>query len=128
MAGRSLDWDMRWRGDEVQGVVQEASEHALEVAGEQAVEDARQGAPVRSGALRASGRSDVVFPLAVVTFGASGRSERGRDTRFYTIANHQRFDYEHPQGGGPKFLVRQLNPGRKLHELMAEVLRRAHGR
>lgn len=124
---RRLDWDVRWHGDEVAKLVEKAGADGLREAGQQAISDANRLIPKRSGALMKSGRVDVVFPVAVVSYGLSGRDPQGRDTRHYAIPQHQRFDYTHPRGGVPKFLERQLVPGRKLLETIAERIRRVIG-
>lgn len=123
MASRA--W-LTWRHDSnteyVAQRVQEACEDALRQAGGEVVRKA--DVPVRSGALKRSGRVDVYFPTAVVSFGLTGQSERGRATRHYAIPQHQRFDYHHPREGSPLFLSRELSNGRELLQKMADRIRR----
>lgn len=117
-----LDWDDKTRFRYVQRRIEQAAEEALKEAADEAVSKA--DVPVRSGALKRSGRADVAFPVAVVSFGATGKSERGRDTKHYAIPNHESMSYKHPRGGTPKFLARQLHPGKELLETMARHIRR----
>lgn len=117
-----LDWDWDSRFPYVQKRIEEAAERGLKEAADKAVEDA--DVPIRSGALKRSGRSDVAFPIAVVSFGATGRSERGRETKHYAIPNHESMRYKHPRGGTAKFLTRQLHPGTELLEAIADRIRR----
>ncbi|MEB3367419.1 hypothetical protein [Saccharopolyspora mangrovi] len=117
-----LDWDWNSRYPYAQRRIEQAAERGLKEAADKAVSEA--DVPVRSGALKRSGRADVAFPVAVVSFGATGHSERGRDTRHYAIPNHESFRYKHPRGGTPKFLTRQLHPGTELLETIARHIRR----
>ncbi|MDA3624250.1 hypothetical protein OU415_02310 [Saccharopolyspora sp. WRP15-2] len=119
---KRLDWDWDSRFARVQAAIQEASEDALEAAADKALADA--DVPVRSGALKRSGRADVAFPVAVVHFGSTGSDPRGRGTEHYAIPQHQRYDYTHPRGGSARFLEYELSPGRRLYEVMADRIRR----
>lgn len=123
MASRvELRWNHHSRTEYVAKRVQEASEAALREAANEALR--RADVPVRSGALKRSGRVDMVFPVAVVSFGLTGRSERGRETRYYAIPQHQRFDYKHPGEGSPLFLARSLSDSDHLFRVMANRIRR----
>ena len=108
-------------------MVERAARDGLQAAGEQAIREANMSIPKRTGALMRSGRVDVAGLSAVVSYGLTGRDDRGRETRHYAIPQHQRFDYTHPRGGAPKFLERQLTPGRQLLETVAERIRRVIG-
>lgn len=124
---RRFDWDMHWRGDAVGELVEKAAREGLRDAAEQALRDSNQTVPKRSGSLMRSGRVDITGLTAIISYGLSGRDERGREVKYYAIPQHQRFDYTHPRGGTPKFLERQLSPGRKLLETIAERIRRVIG-
>lgn len=117
-----LDWDWKSRYPYVQNQVERAAERGLEEAAQKAVDEAN--VPVRSGALKRSGRAEVAFPVAVVHFGSTGHSERGRATEHYAIPNHESFRYKHPRGGTPKFLARQIHPGQELLNTIARHIRR----
>jgi hypothetical protein len=119
---KRLDWDWDSRLARVEAAVEQACEDALEAAADKALAEA--DVPVRSGALKRSGRADVAFPVAVVHFGSTGTDPRGRGTEHYAIPQHQRYDYQHPRGGSARFLETQLSPGRRLYELMAVRIRR----
>lgn len=118
-----LDWDWDSRiFSYVIPQIERASEQGLDAAGRKAVADA--DVPVRSGALRRSGRSDVTFPMVTITFGTTGHDETGRATSHYAIPNHENMSYRHPRGGSAKFLTRQLHPGHELLDVLARHIRR----
>jgi len=116
-------WDLNWRGDQIASTVEAASVDALREAGRAAVEDIREDTPFRSGALYRSGRVDVFQKHAVVSFGQSGKSDRGRPTRHYAIPNETRKHYQHTRGEYG-FFRKNFLP-RKVFAVMAARIRRA---
>lgn len=64
--------------------------------------DALPRTPVEFGVLRSSG-----YVSPPVGEGAEARVEVGFGT-VYAIPQHERMDYKHPRGGGPKFLARAI--------------------
>lgn len=116
---RRLDFRVRWHGDEVAERVEKAAEQGLRAAGEQVIKDGNRSTPFLTGALRESGRVDVVYPVAIVSYGMFGPA------RQYAAPQHQRRDYFHPRGGGPKFLENELKDGDKVFTTVADYISKA---
>lgn len=95
--------------------IKRAAEHMLRVS--------NSNAPVESHRLIDSGEATVSGLEAVVTYGTTA------DTAEYAELQHERMDYEHPHGGGAKFLERARNSEASvMGAIVASETRRAIGR
>lgn len=95
--------------DDVKRRVQAAALRGLTRAGEDLLGRAQREAPVAEGTLRASGELDVdVTPngaTATVSF-----------NEVYAARQHEELDWEHPKGGGAKYLEGPLREQQARYE------------
>lgn len=78
--------------------IEKAARDALQDAAKDVLKKAKELAPKDSGELRRSGRVKVDDVNVAVTFKAQ-----------HAWLQHERLDYEHPNGGGPKYLERAVD-------------------
>lgn len=109
-----------WRGHQAAAAVTGAGVRGVNKAAERLRGLAVEQTPVQDGILRGS---------AHVTPAVTGdvRAIVSFDTP-YAVRQHEELGYQHPQGGGAKYLERPLNErSAELRGIIAAELRRAHG-
>ncbi len=116
--------EIKWDGEKVSKVVQEATIKALRTAGEAVLTDAIDNTPVLSGTLRRSGTVSVgSLPNPQTTYEAAktvsqknaNPTPENATPEVYVSFNtpyarrqHEMLNFNHPLGGGPKYLENAL--------------------
>ncbi len=115
---------VKWYGKQVEKVVLEAAMKALVTGGEAILTDAINEAPVDTGTLRRSGtvtkgglpNAEQVFEGAKAGSEQKLGQEKGKEPAVYVSFNtpyarrqHEELEWEHPKGGGPKYLENPFN-------------------
>lgn len=85
-------------------VVHAAAEAVVGEAAQLVLEESQHLVPVDTGALKDSGRVSQDGLEAAISYGAEdGAGRNGQDTAKYAIPQHERLDFQHPNGQ-PKYL------------------------
>lgn len=89
---------IQWNSQAFEGRVQEAIDRGLYEAAEVLLAQAINAAPWEEKHLRNSGEAHAGEGVATVSFNTP-----------YAVTQHENLDFQHPRGGGPKFLERPAN-------------------
>ena len=110
---------IRWYGDRAKGVARAAATRAVGICGSDLQRKSSQEAPIDTGDLRAN------CSVSPVEQGAEAVSVTVGYDLPYAIVQHERLDFRHPKGGGPKYLENPFNANKAKYEryIRDEVLR-----
>lgn len=112
---------LRWYGNAVMTEIGDAVNRALLTIGADLQNRSVNAAPVDTGRLRRSCMvDDSRLEQHKITVGYS------REVDSYAMVQHERLDYSHPKGGGPKYLEIPLNENRgRYAEYIGKAIREA---
>lgn len=105
-------------------VAQQALADGLNAGAELVQKRARDNAPNDP----ATPEDDLVESIKVAPATANNLEARVYTNARHAVPQHERMDYQHPHGGGPKFLERAgVESVDEVEELIADHIRRAFG-
>jgi hypothetical protein len=106
-------------------VVRVAAETAVGEAAQLVYEESQRLVPVDTGALRDSGRVSQDGLEAAISYGAEdGAGRNGQDTAKYAVPQHERLDFEHPNGQAKYLEIPMHSQAEKVAEVIVGGLRR----
>lgn len=106
-------------------VLRAAAEEVVGEAAQLVFHESQRLVPVDTGALKASGRVTQDGLEAAISYGGEdGAGRNGQDTAAYAVPQHERLDFEHPNGQAKYLEIPMHAQADRVAEALAAGLRR----
>lgn len=103
-------------------IMADAVREAEDVIARMILERANEGVPVREGFLRGTGRTGRDDRGAYITYGDDAPTSHGSTTNDYVLPQHERMDFNHPNGGYAKWLEIAMHSGNAEYVAAAHTI------